>query len=149
MARKIYKDKNIIITIIYPDRQPDFWYVDILKDKYENKDISDRKTTRISKHQESVVPPNDIEVNFENAKKYAIDEGVSFCKECGAKVPVGKLKRDNGYVANVCGQCKGKCTECGGSNWKSLGRKNPHSTTSPPRWECKSCGNIKKGITTG
>lgn len=83
------------------------------------------------------------------AKEYVFDKGVSFCSGCGTEVPVGSLKTDAGYVATVCGECKDACPDCESKSWLTLGRKDKHSTTSPPRWKCTECGHIKKGITTG
>jgi len=135
------------------------WYVHFIPDKehthYGRWRQSDRLTkwcdSELVKLPDEKVPENaDREWLLGVIEEMLVEDGLSGCKRCGTCVPAGELVTASGsYVAAICRECKGVCTECGANDWEALAKKNPHNAREAPKKKCNACGLTKKaGVST-
>jgi len=155
------REQGIIIKSVNVDSYSvgSGWYVHIIPDKDDKKYGRWRQADKLTKWcDEELIKLPEEKIPDEPDEKYVkgvmsemlLENGLSACEKCEKCVPAGKLVTKTGsYVATICEECEGGCSECGADDWESLGKKRKNSATSAPRWECNECGHVKKGITTG
>ena len=135
------------------------WYVHFIPDKTEYDYCKWRNADSLKKWCDSELVklpsrfvPDDVDTEWvvEFMAGMLIEDGDSMCARCESRVSVGSLvPADGSYVANICPDCKGVCSECGSNDWEMLGRKDPHNARQTPKKKCNGCGHkTASGVST-
>ena len=135
------------------------WYVHMIPDKEDvyygrwrqSDDLTKWCDSELIKLAESFVPDDvDSEWVREFMEGMLVEDGDSMCQRCNSRVDVGSLvPADGSYVANICPECKGVCTECGENDWNHLEKSDPHNARETPMKKCNECGHkTSSGVST-
>ena len=83
--------------------------------------------------------------------EWFVEEGIAVCQRSQALFPIPEWSAPTGsYVNTISAVHHGTCPYCGADktdHWECI--ESPSSTRRPNVYECQSCGNTKRGITTG
>lgn len=155
------RDRGIIVKSVNVDSYcaGTGWYVHIIPDKDDKRYGRWRQSDKIAKwcDEELVKLPED-KIPDEPDQEYVLgvleemllENGLSGCERCEKCVPVGELTtKDGSYVATICDECAGNCTQCGEDDWNQLDKKRAHDARETPKKECENCGHVTAaGVST-
>lgn len=147
------KDLGIIVSRVNVDsfRAGSGWYVHMIPDKDDKRYGRWRQSDKLTKWcDEELVKlpedklPEDVDEDYVKSvmQEMLLENGLSGCKRCEDCVPVGELVADGGYVATVCSECAGRCSECDANEWSSIPKKNKNDAREHSKKECDECGHV-------
>lgn len=155
------KDRGVIVSRVNVDSYSagTGWYVHFIPDKTEYDYCKWRNADSLTKWCDSELVklpesfvPDDVDEEWvtDFMAGMLIEDGDSMCLRCASRVDAGSLvAADGSYVANICPDCKGICSECGANSWEALGKKNAHNAKEAPKKKCNDCGHkTASGVST-